>query len=73
MYYKDSKIPPIKLSDEPCHVGGNHLGNNNALKKMNYTGDGNPFLLPNNYVSFLRAKREQVMEIIREFEGDDAI
>ena len=54
---------PVKI-----HIG-NHLGNNNAIEKLNYTGDGNPFLIYNNYVEFLTAKRAQVLEIIESQEN----
>ena len=49
---------PVKI-----HIG-NHLGNNDSFKKMEYTGEGNPFLIFNTYVPFLKEKRAQVQAMI---------
>ena len=54
-----------KIIDIPVKIHiGNHLGNNNSFEKMEYKGEGNPFLIFNTYVSFLKEKRAQVQAMI---------
>ena len=55
-----------KIIGEPVKIHiGNHLGNNGSLEKMNYKGEGNPFLLDQTYVPFLEEKRRYALELIQ--------
>ena len=55
-----------RIINEPVKIHiGNHLGNNGSLEKMNYKGEGNPFLLHQTYVPFLLAKRKEAEDMIK--------
>ncbi len=54
-----------KIINKPVKIHiGNHLGNNGSLEKMNYKGEGNPFLLDQTYVPFLTERRRYAQELI---------
>ena len=54
-----------KIINEPVKIHiGNHLGNNNSLEKLEYKGDGNPFLIFETYRPFLTERRRYAMELI---------
>lgn len=53
-----------RMMQEPVKIHiGNHLGNNKSLELLEYKGEGNPFLLFNNFHAFLEERRAQILEI----------